>query len=135
MSIISVLKKKNNNLIKEKNDFIKNLSKENNYLNPHFDCKLCKDTGYVQKDDTTQMCSCLKQRIFDIAYNKSNMGNLERENFANFNVRMFSDKPNKELYKSEMSPRENIELIKEKNDESDTRNEPESCGCVFGKAL
>ena len=43
------------------------------------------------------------------------MGNLEKENFANFNVRMFSDKPNKELYKSEMSPRENIELIKEKS--------------------
>ena len=47
-ALISNLKKQNNILIKEKNDFIKNLSKENNYLNPHFECKLCKDTGYVQ---------------------------------------------------------------------------------------
>lgn len=113
-SLLASLKKKNNALIKEKNDFLKNLSKENNYLNPHFDCKMCKDTGYVQKDGNLVMCSCLKQRIFDIAYNKSNMGNLERENFSSFNIRTFSDKPNPELYKSELSPRENIQIIREK---------------------
>ena len=109
-SLLASLKKKNTSLIKEKNDFIKNLSKENNYLNPHFECKLCKDTGYVQKDGKLSMCSCLKQRIFDIAYNKSNMGNLERENFSSFNIRIFSDKP----YKSDLSPRENIQIIREK---------------------
>ena len=113
-SLLASLKKKNNNLIKEKNDFIKNLSKENNYLNPHFECKLCKDTGYVQKDGKVSMCTCLKQRIFDIAYNKSNMGNLERENFSNFNIRIFSDKADKELYKSDLSPKENMQIIKEK---------------------
>lgn len=113
-SLLASLKKKNNSLIKEKNDFIKNLSKENNYLNPHFDCKLCKDTGYVQKDGKLVMCSCLKQRIFDIAYNKSNMGNLERENFSSFNIRIFSDKPDKALYKSDISPRENMQIIREK---------------------
>ena len=113
-SLIASLKKKNNSLIKEKNEFIKNLSKENNYLNPHFDCKLCKDTGYVQKDNSLVMCSCLKQRIFDIAYNKSNMGNLERENFSNFDLRIFSDKPDTEKYKSDISPRENIQIIREK---------------------
>lgn len=113
-SLLANLKKKNNSLIKEKNDFIKNLSKENNYLNPHFECKQCKDTGYVQKDGKMTMCSCLKQRIFDIAYNKSNMGNLERENFSNFNIRIFSDKPDKALYKSDLSPRENMQIIREK---------------------
>lgn len=113
-SLLADLKKKTNALIKEKNTFIKNLSKSNNYLNPHFECKLCKDTGYVQKENSIVMCSCLKQRIFDIAYNKSNMGNLERENFSNFNIRIFSDKPDKEKYKSDISPRENIQIIKEK---------------------
>lgn len=112
-TILSELKKKNTILIKEKNAFIKNLSKENDYLNPHFDCKLCMDTGYIQKDGTTTLCSCLKQRIFDIAYNKSNMGNLERENFSNFNIRIFSDKPDVEKYKSELSPKENIKKIKD----------------------
>ncbi len=112
--LLSDLKKQTAALIKEKNTFIKNLSKENNYLNPHFDCKLCKDTGYIQKDNTSQMCSCLKQRIFDIAYNKSNMGNLEKENFSNFNIRIFSDKPDKEKYKSDVSPKQNMLIIKEK---------------------
>lgn len=113
--LLTDLKKKSANLIKEKNDFIKKLTKDNNYLNPHFECAFCKDTGYIEKDGLSTMCSCLKQRIFDIAYNKSNMGNLERENFSNFNIRMFSDKPNKELYKSDISPRENINLIREKS--------------------
>lgn len=112
--LLSDLKKQAAILIKEKNAFLKSISKDSTYLNPHFECKLCKDTGYIIKDNTTSMCSCLKQRIYDIAYNKSNMGNLERENFSTFNIRMFSDKPNKELYKSEISPRENINLIKQK---------------------
>lgn len=75
---------------------------------------MCKDTGFVEKNGTTSMCTCLKQRIYDVAYNKSNMGNLERENFSTFNIKIFSDKPNKELYKSENSPRQNMEIIKEK---------------------
>ena len=113
-ALLSELKKKNNSLIKEKNNFIKKLSKSNNYLNPHFECNLCKDTGYIEKDNVVVMCSCLKQRIFDIAYNKSNMGNLERENFSNFNIKIFSDKADPNLYKSDLSPRENMKIIKEK---------------------
>lgn len=113
VSILADLKKKNNSLIKEKNAFLKNLSKENDYLNPHFECKLCKDTGYFQKENSTVMCSCLKQRIFDVAYNKSNMGNLDRENFSNFNIKIFSDKSDPEKYKTDLSPRESMKRIKE----------------------
>ena len=112
--LLADLKKKTNSLIKEKNTFIKNLSKDNNYLNPHFECNICKDTGYAQKDGISTMCSCLKQKIFDIAYNRSNMGNLEKENFSHFNIRTFSDKPNFEKFKSDISPRDNMVLIKEK---------------------
>ena len=112
--LLSSLKKDSNKLIKEKNAFLKTLSKDSGYLNPHFECKMCKDTGFIEKDGTSSMCTCLKQRIFDVAYNKSNMGNLERENFSTFNLRIFSDRPNKELYKSESTPRQNMELIKER---------------------
>ena len=112
--LLNDLKKQTNNLIKEKNTFIKNLSKENTYLHPHFECKLCKDTGYVQKDNISTMCTCLKQKIFDIAYNKSNMGNLEKENFSSFNIRIFSDKTDVEKYKSDLSPKQNMLIIKEK---------------------
>ena len=132
ISLLADLKKKSASLIKEKNAFIKNLSKENNYLNPHFECKLCKDTGYVQKDESMVMCSCIKQRIFDIAYNKSNMGNLERENFSTFNARVFSDKPDKEKYKSDISPRENMSIIREKAENFiNNFDDPEEKNLIF----
>ena len=112
--LLKDLQKQTNTLLKEKATLLKQISKDSSYLNPHFDCNLCKDTGYIEKDGTSTMCTCLKQRIYDIAYNKSNIGNLERENFSTFNPKIFSDKVNKELYKSEISPRQNILLLKEK---------------------
>ena len=112
--ILMALKKKNNNLIKEKNAIIKELFQSTEYFEPNFECKICKDTGFIQKNGKSEICNCLKQRIYDISYNKSNIGNLEFENFGAFNIRMFSDKEDKEKYKSDISPRENMNLLKEK---------------------
>ena len=58
------------------------------------------------------MCSCLKQKLLDIEYNKSNIFNLDKENFNNFNFNLYSDEINKEKYNSNISPRENIKIIK-----------------------
>lgn len=113
--LLADLKKQSTELIKEKNKFLKDLSKDNNYLKPHFECKSCEDTGYVEKNGISTMCNCLKQKIFNTYYNKSNIGNLERENFSKFNLKVFSDEKNSEIYKSKLSPRENIEIIKEKS--------------------
>ena len=78
------------------------------------------------------MCSCLKQEIYDIAYNKSNMGNLDRENFSTFNIRYFSDKPDKERFKSEISPRENMNLLREKaNNFIENFDDPTEKNLVF----
>ena len=113
-SILQAQKKEVGKLIKEKKAYIKELCKDSDYLNPHFECKLCKDTGFIEKNGVTKYCQCLKQRLFDKAYNKSNIGNLEKENFENFNIKLFSDKPDKEKYKTDISPRQNMEIIKEK---------------------
>ena len=61
------------------------------------------------------MCNCLKQKIYNISYNESNIGNLEKENFGKFDQRIFSPKSNPDYFKSELSPRENILLLKEKS--------------------
>ena len=37
------------------------------------------------------MCPCLKQKLLDISYNKSNISNLSKENFETFNINIFSD--------------------------------------------
>ena len=112
--LLNELKKKSNNLIKEKTKFLKDLSKTTEFFDPDFECKICKDTGFIQKNEKSVMCNCLKQKIYDVAYNKSNIGNLEHENFSTFNIRLFSDRPNKERFKSDISPRENMSLLKEK---------------------
>lgn len=113
--LLADLKKQSTELIKEKNKFLKDLSGDSNYLKPRFECKSCKDTGFIEKDGISNMCNCLKQKIFNTYYNKSNIGNLEKENFKKFNLNIFSSEPNSELYKSKISPRENIEIIKEKS--------------------
>ena len=112
--ILSELKKKTAILVKEKNSIIKEISKSSSFFEPNFECKMCEDTGFVTKAGKSIMCNCLKQRIYDISFNKTNMGNLERENFDTFSIRVFSDKPDKERFKSDISPRENIILLKEK---------------------
>ena len=58
------------------------------------------------------MCSCLKQKLYNIEYNKSNIYNLENQNFSNFNLNFYSDEINSAKYNSNISPRENIKLIK-----------------------
>lgn len=115
--LLADLKKKSSELIKEKNKFIKELVQDSNYLKPNFECKHCKDTGYIEKNGSIQMCTCLKQKLFDVYYNKSNIGNLQQENFSKFNLNIFSDEKNPEIYKSKLSPRENIEIIKQKSEE------------------
>ena len=85
------------------------------YLKPHYSCSLCNDTGYITKSDyTTEMCSCLKQKLLDISFNKSNMSNLDKENFDTFNSNLFSDDVDVAKYKFNISPRTNILNIKQK---------------------
>ena len=87
----------------------------NTFLEPKYECSFCKDTGYIQTGNSaSSMCSCLKQQLLDVSYNKSNISNLGKENFSTFNANIFSDKPEPEKYKINISPRQNILSIKSK---------------------
>ena len=58
------------------------------YLEPVYDCKDCKDTGYVGGDK----CHCFKQAIINTLYSQSNIQEvLERENFKTFSYAYYSD--------------------------------------------
>ena len=59
------------------------------------------------------MCNCLKQKIFDIDYNKSNIGNIENENFNSFSLKYYSKEVNPEKFGLDISPLDNIKRIKE----------------------
>ena len=117
-----IIIEKNSSLVKELNDKLEILKEEkkkildslnisDDYLKPHFECSDCNDTGYITNSYESVMCHCLKQKLFDLEYNKSNIANLENENFNKFNFDLYSDEINEEKYHSKISPRKNIEFI------------------------
>lgn len=99
----------------EKNRILQENNIPENYLKPHYECKICKDTGYfLDNNYRSIMCNCLKQRILNISYNKSNMSNLKKENFLAFNENKFSDEVDIAKYKVNISPKKNMIKIKQK---------------------
>lgn len=100
-------------LKKEKEEILKKENIDESYFKPNYECDKCKDTGYITyPDKKTEMCNCLKQKLINISYNKSNLGNLQKENFKNFNFNKFSNEINIGKYNMNISPRENIKNIK-----------------------
>lgn len=71
-----------------KKDLLVSAGYPENYLEPICDCKLCKDTGFVDGEK----CICFKQAAIDLLYNQSNIKKiLKKENFKNFNYKLYSD--------------------------------------------
>lgn len=102
-----------NDLRDEKREIYEKEDINKRYFSDIFECNICKDIGYIQNEDgKTVMCSCLKQRLLDASYNLSNLSDIKRENFENFNVLLFSDEVNEKKYNSKGSPRQNIIAIK-----------------------
>ncbi len=129
---ISDLEKEIKQLKDKKLFILKSMGKDLEYISPNFECKLCNDTGYITENYKTVMCNCLKQKLFDIEYNKSNIYNIKNQTFENFNDLFYSDKPDEKKYNSDISPRENIKLIKNIcNDFINNFDNPEEKNLLF----
>lgn len=58
------------------------------YLEPVYECKDCKDTGYIDG----KKCRCFQRAIIDLLYTQSNLKNiLQEENFDTFSLMYYSD--------------------------------------------
>lgn len=101
-----------NNLKNKKQEFLKNKKIDLELFKPEYECKICKDTGYIREADKTVMCACLKQKILNLSYSRSNLSDIKKENFNNFNSNLFSDEIDLNKYKIKCSPRTNINNIK-----------------------
>lgn len=100
-------------LKEEKNKILKSINISQDFFEPHYECTICKDSGYILNSDyTSLMCSCLKQKLYDAQYNKANISNLDTQNFDNFCDLYYSDEVNENKYHTNISPKENINLIK-----------------------
>lgn len=77
------------------------------YLNLHYNCPKCKDTGFIGIDK----CSCFKSKLIKLYYKDSDLEEaVKTNNFKNFNINLYSNhKLNDERY----TPRKNIEYILE----------------------
>jgi len=107
---IDTLKLKINTLKKEKESIFNSLKLPKNYLEPRYSCSLCNDTGYISNlNGTSKICSCLQQKLFDLEFNKNI---ILMENFTNFNFDFYNNTIDEKKYNSTISPRENINIIK-----------------------
>ncbi len=57
------------------------------YLEPHYECADCKDTGYIGNEK----CHCFQRFIIDMLYEQSNLKHLlQKENFDTFSFSYYS---------------------------------------------
>lgn len=82
-------------------------------LIPKYECTKCQDTGYITVELKTEMCSCLKQKLINESYNKSNLYRLKNDTFSQFDDSLYDNNINLEKYGINISPRENINKIKD----------------------
>lgn len=84
----NLLKKKIEDLRVEKTALLTNSGFDNDYFEPVYTCKDCKDTGYINGEK----CHCFKQEVINVVYSQSNIRNiLSRENFNSFSYEYYSD--------------------------------------------
>ncbi len=115
MSSLAELNQKSEKLKQEKVYILQDAKLPSNYLKPNYECSICNDTGYISKDNyKTEMCNCLKQKLINEAFHKSNMANLDKENFNTFNENLFSNDIDVAKYRFNISPQENMKNIKQK---------------------
>lgn len=75
------------------------------YLELHYECPKCKDTGFINGKE----CSCYKQKLIRLLYKNSNLATVLKENnFSNFNLEYFSVERTEAEGKS---PRKNMKKI------------------------
>lgn len=101
---INTIKAEGVRLLEEKNKILENAGYPKDYLEPIYDCHICKDTGA----DGSKMCSCKKRLVIAELYSMSGIEEITKfQNFDKFNLDLFrEDKKHNET----LSPRQLMEF-------------------------
>ncbi|MCB2290674.1 ATP-binding protein [Clostridium sp. CS001] len=79
------------------------------YLNLHYRCSKCRDTGFIGN----AKCTCFKQKVVDVYYDGSELRSLLKiNNFDNFKLDHYSSRKSEA---ESSSPKKNIEKILSKS--------------------
>lgn len=81
------LSEKIQQLSKERAEILAQNGYPKDYLDMHYDCPLCKDTGYIG----SEKCACFQKAAVDLLYTQSNIRSiLNTENFSHFSFDYYS---------------------------------------------
>ena len=100
---ISNIDKEIKKLEEKKEKYIKDKKIKISDFEPKYDCKKCKDTGYIIENGLRKKCDCLVQEIININYNISNLKSDGENILEKFSFDYYSEEK-KENEKN--SPRE-----------------------------
>ncbi len=108
---ISSIKQKNRERTAEKKKLLLENGFPEDYLEPIYNCPVCKDTGFIDQ----KRCKCFLDKIIDGLYLQSNLKNIfEKENFDTFSLDYYS----KEIpAQKAFSPYDNVKNILDKTHE------------------
>ncbi|MGL5870107.1 MAG: ATP-binding protein [Clostridium chrysemydis] len=79
------------------------------YLNMHYRCSKCQDTGYIG----VTKCDCYKSKLVRLFYKDSELEDILRDcNFKNFNLNLFeSSKSDGERFSPKTNMKNNVDFI------------------------
>ncbi len=100
------IKKKADALTKKRDNLIKEAGFPKNYLNPSYDCPICKDEGFLENG----YCTCFKKKLMEASLDESNLATLSKNTFDTFSFDCYSSEKEDE---KTLSPRENMVKIYE----------------------
>lgn len=97
------IKEEVDRLTSKRDALIEGAGYNKDYLNPPYDCPLCKDEGFLDNS----YCHCFRKELIKRTFAESNLANLSDNTFDNFSLNWYSD----EATEGEISPRKNMEKI------------------------
>ncbi|MCR5216127.1 MAG: ATP-binding protein [Lachnospiraceae bacterium] len=86
LSSPAMLQKELERLSQKKKELLRGAGYPEDYLEPIYTCKDCKDTGYIGN----QKCHCFEKAITELFYSSSNAVNIQKNQcFANFSLDLY----------------------------------------------
>jgi DNA replication protein DnaC len=106
-------------LKREKHHLLLNNGFDEDTLVIKHSCGVCRDTGFVEKEEGNGFakCRCYEQQLITIMISKSNLHDLENHNFDRFDLSLFADEVDEKKYVVHLSPRQSMQAILNKTKE------------------
>jgi len=111
-ALLAELNQSMNLLSNEKVELLKSNGLDSKLFKPQYQCEKCRDTGYVNDYTGSKRCTCYKQQIISHLFSKSNISLTGDDCFENFNELLYPDEVDPAKYGVAISPRNNINNIK-----------------------